>query len=59
MTLKRYQVLFWVMLSMTIFVFSWYAYLYSRGLVTFTAGPDVNTTDTVNSSPVIEVEETE
>ncbi|MDP2587845.1 MAG: hypothetical protein Q8P33_03685 [bacterium] len=38
MTLKTYQVLFWVMLSLIILVMSYYAYLYSRGLVTFTAG---------------------
>lgn len=35
MTLKTYQVLFWVVLSGMIIVLAVYAYLFSRGLVTF------------------------
>jgi hypothetical protein len=50
MTLRSYQVLFWIVLGAIIIVFSWYAYLYSRGLVTFTLGPNVQTNATTDDS---------
>ncbi len=49
MTQRTYHVLFWGVLSLTILVFSWYAYLFSRGLVTFSLGPNVYNAGTTNT----------
>ncbi|MFH0831148.1 MAG: hypothetical protein V1895_03755 [Parcubacteria group bacterium] len=39
MTIRTYRYFFWTILSLAVLIFAWYAYLYSRGLVTFTFSP--------------------
>jgi hypothetical protein len=50
MTLKTYQTLFWVSATVVIGFFAWYAYLYSRGLVTFGFGAFTSGPATVNTT---------